>query len=295
MTTRAYPDVYELKTMLMLRREIDEKMGEAASLGFFQRKRKAALERETVELEQKMKKSRQRILDLNYPYDHPIMLAARDMDAIPYGRLTDEESAGGSPILWQLIDIIDTEALFLSRHALFATTFHSFFEDVTYKDSSVREILNDYCYTNWFDSGEKERIIRVPVWTDETSDRMNPHASTQDYLFLLSEKEVVGKLGPGRLSCQGVDLLSKGARGAEANVCWWLRTPGKICDHRMYVTPKGIVDVDGACVDMTRRGKGALASDVDFDVYVRPAMFVQLVDDYIYYARQWQYQRQGSY
>ena len=144
------------------------------------------MNRQPSYLSRNIKDARQWILDLNHPHDHPIMLAARDMDAIPYGRLRDEESAGGSPILWQLIDIVDTEALFLSRHALFATTFHSFFEDVAYEDSSVREILKDDCYTNWFDSGEKARIVRVPVWTDETSDPMDSHTSTQDYLFLLN-------------------------------------------------------------------------------------------------------------
>ena len=54
MTTRAYPDIVELKTMLKLRKEMDEKKREVASLGFFGRKRKAALEREAAELQQKL-------------------------------------------------------------------------------------------------------------------------------------------------------------------------------------------------------------------------------------------------
>ncbi|HAB93207.1 MAG TPA: hypothetical protein DCF49_00330 [Lachnospiraceae bacterium] len=282
MTTRAYPDIFELKTMLKLRKEMDEKKREAASLGFFGRKRKAALEREAAELQQKLEETRQKILNLDYPYDHPIMLAARDMDAIPYGRMTDDEPGGGESILWQLIDIVDTKALLVSRHALFAATFHSFFEDVTYEDSSVREILRDDCYDEWFDAGEKARIELEPVWEDGILAPMGSRACTQDFLFLLSEKEAVEKLGPGRLSCQGVDLLAEGARGADANVCWWLRTPGESMAQRRFVTPDGFVDPDGACVVMTRRGKGALASDVDFDVYVRPAMYVQLFDGYVF-------------
>lgn len=281
MTSRAYPGIDDLKVMLKLRREIDEKRREAASLGFFHRKRKAAMESEAALLEQKMKDTRRRILEMDYSYDHPVMLAARDMDAIPYGRLTDEGEAVEGPILWQLIDLFDTKALFLSRYALFTMPFHSFFEDVAYEDSSVREVLEDDCYAKWFDFDERDRIERVPVWTDEISDPMDPRARTQDHLFLLSEKEAVQKLWPGRLSCQGIDLLSEGASGADANVCWWLRTPGQSLAYRKYVTPNGQIDVDGIYVDMTRRGKGALASDVDFDVYVRPAMYVQLFDGYV--------------
>lgn len=40
----------------------------------------------------------------------------------------------------------DNKALFLSRYALFSTTFHSFCEDVTYEDSTVRGILNEECF-----------------------------------------------------------------------------------------------------------------------------------------------------
>ena len=49
---------------------------------------------------------------------------------------------------------------------------------------------------------------------------------------------------------------------------------------RKYVTPDGMIDIDGALADMTREGKGSMATDADFDVYVRSAMWVRLRDDY---------------
>lgn len=277
MTTRAYPEIDKLKTMLELRKEIDTRKAEAGSLGFFRRSRKEALEREIADIQGQLESIRQQILDLPYPYDHLIMMAARDMDAIPFGRLTEEESVDMAPIQWKLLDIEGTYALFLSRDALFSTTFHSFCEEVTYEDSTVRDILNDSCLNLWFDPGEKERIEELMVWTNENSRPGKSLTSTMDYLFLLDGEEAVKYLLPGTLSCQGTDLLEAGEQGANANVCWWLRSPGLDLAHRQYITPDGCIDVDGTSVEMTRRGMGSFADDTHFDVYIRPAMWVQLI------------------
>ena len=277
MTTRAYPEINKLRTMLELRKEINTKRAEAASLGFFKRSRKAALEREIAELQERMESTRQQILDLSYPYDHPIMMAARDMDAIPFGRLTEEESADMAPIQWKLLAIDDTKGLFLSRDALFSHTFHSFCEDVTYEDSTIRDILNDSCLNLWFDPGEKERIEEQMIWTNENSRPGKSPACTMDYLFLLDGEEAVKYLVPGGLSCQGIDLLEEGVMGADANVKWWLRSPGLDLAHRQYVDMDGLIDIDGTTVDMTKRGMGSFANDTHSDIYVRPAMWVQLV------------------
>ena len=278
MTTRAYPGIAELKNMLMIRKEIEKKEREASSLGFFQKSRKAALEREVQELNKRMETTRQRIIGFHYPYDHPIMLAAKDPDSISFGRLTAEESASRDVILWQLIDVVDNKALLLSRYALFTTTFHSFCEDVTYEDSTVRGILNEECFNGWFSPEERKRIELQSVLTGENSDLGDSQVHTMAYLFLLSEEEAKEYLFPGRLSCQGLDLLADGFQGIDACVCWWLRTPGESLIYRKYVTPDGHIDIDGTMVDQTRTGSGSFATDVNFDVYVRPAMWIRLAD-----------------
>ena len=98
-----------------------------------------------------------------------------------------------------------------------------------------------------------------------------------DYLFLLDGEEAVKYLVPGTLCCQGTDLLEAGVRGADANVKWWLRSPGLDLAHRQYVDMDGLIDIDGTTVDMTKRGMGSFANDTHSDIYVRPAMWVQLV------------------
>ena len=39
-----------------------------------------------------------------------------------------------------------------------------------------------------------------------------------------------------------------------------------------------LIDIDGTMVDQTRTGSGSFATDVNFDVYVRPALWIRLAD-----------------
>ncbi len=277
--TRAYPGIGDLKWIFRTEKEIQEKKKEMASLGLFQGARKKALRQEIEDLQRRMERTRDQILHgevlgESFGPSDLVWQIANDPMSVPFGRMADT----GEPILWQAADFFDTKVLLVSRYALMPRRFNGDFEETDWAACSLRRVLNEEFYPEAFSHEEKRRIEEESIRLDDLGE-----TSFDRYkVFVLSREEVLYVFpGSRERQCQGLDLVKEGRRGADANVCWWLRTSTPDRLHALYITPGGQIDIDGAPVDTACDPGTGRKSDTDFSIYVRPAIWVQLWDGYI--------------
>lgn len=112
---------------------------------------------------------------------------------------------------------------------------------VTWKDSLIRNWLNEIFYNDAFTDEERQEI-GVTV-TDE---------NVEDRVFLLStdEAEEYFKDNESRVSCPTIFAINSGITTGEDEGCWWwLRTSGAEDNYAAVVDESGAINTDGVNVD----------------------------------------------
>ena len=110
-------------------------------------------------------------------------------DTICLGQYAYDAGYGEGGIRWLVLDIQDGKALVISKWVLERSFFHKYNESVLWEDSTLRTWLNEDFMDRAFTEEEQELIVKSTV--ENTGHDGEPCDSTEDYVFLLSEEEVL--------------------------------------------------------------------------------------------------------
>lgn len=164
-------------------------------------------------------------------------------------------------IKWRVLEKKDGKVLLISDRILDAIIFSRKNEVISdWKDSFIREWLNDYFYNAAFTEEEKDAIIKSTIETDGVE--------TEDKVFLLSTEDVTDRslyftTDSERIAKQTLYAVRRGAQtGDETAGRWWLRTPG---------TRENTVQVVRANGSLAENSYTVMSNDCG----VRPAIWVE--------------------
>lgn len=100
---------------------------------------------------------------------------------------------GKEPLEWIVLDRVGDKVLLLCRYGLESEW--DIFYDTSWEDSGVRTGLNEHFYVDAFSPKEREKIVKT---VNKTPNDTGKDIITEDYVFLLSETEVLeGKAQDG--------------------------------------------------------------------------------------------------
>lgn len=185
---------------------------------------------------------------------------------------------GKEPLEWIVLDRVGDKVLLLSRFGLLSELY-DVSEFDSWEDSWVRSYLNEYFYVNAFSHEERKQIAKtVNTTPNVTGDAL----VTEDYVFLLSETEVLeGKTQDGTPYFKDDAarmMLPTPMRGPSAWVysncefSWWgdinahwLLRAGAGSMYDSWVNADGTVNADGEAIDFDT-----------FGVLTRPAVWVDV-------------------
>lgn len=184
------------------------------------------------------------------------------------GSYPQDNSESPAGIEWEVIDIIENQALLLSKKCLDTYPYNKIKTETTWQYSDLREWLNNQFLNSAFSTKDQSAIISKAV-----SPSQNPRSNvtsgttTIDRVFILSHDELAKyNLSKDKIICPATKhAIAKGIfrSSKTTNSYWWLRTPGYTNKSAIYVTSKGNFDELGDAVNSTNKG-------------IRPALWVDL-------------------
>ena len=188
-------------------------------------------------------------------------------DTITLGHY-EKPNAPKQPVLWQVLDVKDGKALLISLHALDCRMYHDQgrYEEITWKDSSLRDWLNHDFYTKVFSEEERERILLETVRTGKNPDyNTDAGGVTRDRIFILSVEEATRYFSSDdERKCRLTAYATENGAQNDGQYCWWwLRTPGETQAKASFVNPSGNIDTRG-----TETNYGPIS--------VRPAIWISI-------------------
>lgn len=196
-------------------------------------------------------------------------------DIIPLGTMnTDYVKSGDERILWYVLDRQDDKMLLISVSALSPGEFHDVYEETSWANCSLREMLNGVFYEEYINHYEKELLIETDVFTSDNEEYGTAGGRTvQDYVFLLSAEEVEQYFpneedryaqATQAAARDGANVdINDGYNHAQRdnNTWWWLRNMGADAKKTVVVDAEGDIDYEGRHSTVATGG-------------IRPAMWV---------------------
>ncbi len=170
----------------------------------------------------------------------------------------NNKNNGKESIEWIVLDKSGDCVMLMSRYALDCKPYHSYTDEVTWEDCSLRNWLNSGFYNSAFSSSEQRRIQTTKVYADKNPDftKVDPGDATNDKVFLLSVSEAMGYYPNYQdRACQATAYAqAQGAfvRASNNGSWWWLRTPGSSLDTAASIDSNGSSDTDGGDVASTK-------------------------------------------
>lgn len=138
---------------------------------------------------------------------------------VSYGQYYINSSYANEDIEWIILDNDGSKVLLISAYSLDSNIYNDYF--TSWKNSNIRNWLNDYFYEFAFNSQEKSQIV-----TTKNTGGMPNEEISEDKVFLLSSEEIE-KYWPSwedRISYGTYYAFSRGAESHDGKCRWWLRT-----------------------------------------------------------------------
>lgn len=195
-------------------------------------------------------------------------------DTVSFGRYEqDGRSENCEEVLqWDVLAVEDNAALLITHDVIMQLPYHQELSYITWKDSSLRAVLNSHFLADTFNNNEREKIKLVtnsnPDSYDYFSDQFNQFSTeygapggeeSEESVFVLSYEEAIKYYSMTRDEDQ-LDYVSDAVK-AEANpiidmandsyTTWWLRSPGDNLHYAMYISEDSISSVSGFVDDGT--------------------------------------------
>ncbi len=189
-------------------------------------------------------------------------------------------SAKKDPVEWIVLEKDGSKLLLISKYALDCLPYQRFGEatdTVTWRDSLLREWLNDGFLDSAFDRGEQRMLMRTLVKEDR-GDNANPLQNAADRVFLLSVQEAQTYFpSDEQRRCHATPFaVGYGAyRSSIGGTCiWWLRTPQEPIIREDLVDAYAVSRQRVACV-----GTSGEIIEIGHDIHnggyaVRPVIWV---------------------
>ena len=197
-------------------------------------------------------------------------------DTVTFGcyEQDDDLSNGAEAIEWIVLDKKDGRVLLLSKVGLDAKPYNKNYEDVTWKNCSLRAWLNDEFLTAAFSKTERGYIKETLIKNeDNTEYGIKGGKDTSDRVFLLSAGEVTAYFDsdpyaedPARKTKLTEYAMVQGGRCSMSDESfgygwWWLRSPGN-------------TDRTAASVDISGKLDRFSFMVNSFSIAVRPAIWI---------------------
>jgi len=169
--------------------------------------------------------------------------------------------------LWCVLDVKNSKALLLREKTLDMQQYHNEFVDITWKQCTLRQYLNNDFYA-MFNPEEKNRIIKSKISNNKNLKYgTDSGIDTFDYIFLLSIDEILLYFGDfWQYYDEWKKDPNKNRRKAKNNIgkytWWWLRSSGVHNRNAVYINSNGRIFVGGDSVN--RLGS------------VRPALWIKI-------------------
>lgn len=173
-------------------------------------------------------------------------------DYVKFGNYPQTGEGKKQPIEWQVLAKENNKMLVISRYALDAKRFDD--DSNNWKNSEIRSWLNGDFYNNAFNEKEKKCIK-----SSNLSD-----VGTIDNVFLLSRKEAKKYFVSKEIrKCKVTDYAKNNSDWLDDNdySWWWLRSLELNYDN---------------VVSLVGRTGNVSSSDVSFEIFVRPALWINI-------------------
>ncbi len=185
---------------------------------------------------------------------------------------------GKEPVEWIVLDRVGDKVLLLSRYGLLSELYE-FSDTNSWEDSWARRHLNEYFYVDAFSPEQRERIIKT---VNNTPNAAGNELITEDYVFLLSETEVLeGKTQDGTLYFKDDAARMTFPTPIQGDSAWvysncefswwgdinahWILRAGENSMYNSWVNANGTVNKDEEYMDYEAIG-----------VLTRPAIWVDV-------------------
>ena len=173
----------------------------------------------------------------------------------------NDTSNGQEEIEWIVLDKEDDKVLVISKYVLDWQSYNAVRMDVSWRDSTLRQWLNNEFFNTAFSGELNENLSAASVYANTTEDG----ATTSDKVFLLSKSEVRKYFATTTTrQCQATDYAKAAGvlTGSVVNACWWLENYKSDSIHYPAVNDSGVIERT-QFVSKDRNG-------------VRPAMWIDL-------------------
>lgn len=175
---------------------------------------------------------------------------------------------GPEEIEWIVLAVENGRALVISKYALDSKPFHNRFDEITWKDCTLRKWLNEDFYETAFSGTQRSRIRLTITPADKNPEYLTPAGEdTTDRIWLLSLSEVEQYLidtpyAPCLVTPYAIQNQAYIAT-AQGECWWWSRTPGNDQIFVAGVNPLGVISTRGNNVNYIHAA-------------VRPAMWIDI-------------------
>lgn len=166
-------------------------------------------------------------------------------DHITFGRYRQGSGGQMQDIEWRVLEVKNGEALIISEKLLDYVSYNDTLTDVTWRNCSLRQWMNNYFYNLAFSSNEQAQIANhyIDNW-DNPNFGTDGGGSTEDKVFALSIDEAQKYFATDReRKAYTTDCAHNKGYDSDDNRTnwWWLRSPGNVGDHACSVNRNGTV------------------------------------------------------
>ena len=207
---------------------------------------------------------------------------ADDFDTVIFGQYPqsrlDEKSLESIP--WIVLERNDNKALLISKYILECKSYNENYVDVDWKNSTIRNWLNNEFYNIAFNDDEKQKI-QESVVSNMIDGLIDEDNNTIDKVFLLSVDEAIKYFYKNSLQDENKKAVAKPTEYSKRNLgamrmmieglpkdfwfseysLWWLRTEGEDKSSAANIRNNGYLRVSGDRVH-------------NFAVGVRPVIWI---------------------
>lgn len=172
-----------------------------------------------------------------------------DVMTVGYYEQDNDWSNGAESIEWIVLDRVGNEVMLISRYALDCGIYNQMDTNVQWRNSGLRDWLNNTFLYNAFSVQEQGRLVAKTAKADKNPDYdTNPGTDSRDRVTLLSVSEAQKYFsGNNARTCKAtIYAVARGVQiNGEGNCWWWLRTPGQFAGYAAGIFRNGEIDTVG--------------------------------------------------
>lgn len=163
-------------------------------------------------------------LEINILPESLFRILSTGKGVVEFGTFPFEQDGLKKPIKWNILKKEEGKALLLSAYGLAPKSFNEKNIDISWKDCTLREWLNDNFYNTAFSDEEKKQIHMTVIQNaNHTQNDIPVNNDAEDRIFLLSSDEVRRYLTGFERELDLTPYVQE-TMGRSSHCRWWLRS-----------------------------------------------------------------------